>query len=196
VDADADRQLHPRAPRQTSIECPHGFHNPQTSADGAAGIVFMRLGVAKVHQQPIPEILGNMAVKALNDCGGGLLVGADDLSPIFWVELASQQGRVDQVTKEHGELAPFRLWRRGGREQRCRLRHRRLQRGRREYGLRRGWGRGDRHRRATCPDQDAPCFVRSQALALDELVFERFQVHGIELKLQLEGAIRQAPPLA
>jgi hypothetical protein len=33
-------------------------------------------------------------------------------------------------------------------------------------------------------------------LALDELIFERCQVLGIELKLQLEGAIRQAAPLA
>jgi hypothetical protein len=33
-------------------------------------------------------------------------------------------------------------------------------------------------------------------LALNELIFERFQVRGIELKLQLEGAIRQAASLA
>jgi hypothetical protein len=33
-------------------------------------------------------------------------------------------------------------------------------------------------------------------LALDEFVFEGFQVRVIELKLQLEGPIRQAPPLA
>jgi hypothetical protein len=33
-------------------------------------------------------------------------------------------------------------------------------------------------------------------LALDELVFERVQMRVIELKLELEGAIRQAAPLA
>src|SRR5262249_49876180 len=33
-------------------------------------------------------------------------------------------------------------------------------------------------------------------LALDEFVFERGQVRVIELKLQLEGPIRQAAPLA
>jgi hypothetical protein len=49
---------------------------------------------------------------------------------------------------------------------------------------------------STRPDQDAPGFIRRQALALDELVFECCQVRVIELKLQLEGAIRQATPLA
>ena len=33
-------------------------------------------------------------------------------------------------------------------------------------------------------------------MALDEFVFERLQVLGIELKLQLEGPIRQTAPLA
>jgi hypothetical protein len=33
-------------------------------------------------------------------------------------------------------------------------------------------------------------------LPLNELVFERCQVRVIELQLQLEGAIRQAAPLA
>jgi hypothetical protein len=33
-------------------------------------------------------------------------------------------------------------------------------------------------------------------LALNELLFERCQVHVIELKLQLESPIRQAAPLA
>src|SRR5262249_59362663 len=39
-------------------------------------------------------------------------------------------------------------------------------------------------------------FIRRQALALDEFVFERCQVHVIELKLQLEGPIRQTAALA
>jgi hypothetical protein len=61
-------------------------------------------------------------------------------------------------------------------------------------GQRAGRGRpGGWHSR---PDQDAPGFVDSQTLALDELVFERVQVRVIELKLELERAIGQAAPLA
>jgi hypothetical protein len=110
------------------------------------------------------------------------LIGAYHRAQIFGIKLTGERGRVDQVTEQHGELAAFRLWRSGG-------------------GCRRGLqgresGRGDRRLRDTRPDQDAPGFIRCQALALDELVFERFQVRVIELKLQLEGTIRQAAPLA
>ena len=40
-----------------------------------------------------------------------------------------------------------------------------------------------------------PASSTARLLALDELIFERFQVRVIELKLQLEGPIRQAAPL-
>jgi hypothetical protein len=76
VDADAHGQLHPLVLCQTGIERSQRLHNTQTSAHGAAGVVFMRLGIAKIHQQTIPEVLRNMAVKALDNGGGGRLVGA------------------------------------------------------------------------------------------------------------------------
>ena len=56
-------------------------------------------------------------------------------------------------------------------------------------------GRGDRRRRVTRPDQDGPVLIGREPLALDKLVFERFQVLGIQLKLQLEGPIRQPAAL-
>jgi hypothetical protein len=76
VDADAHGQLHPFVLCQAGVERSQCLHNTQTSADGSAGVVFMRLGIAKVHQQPIPEVLRDMAIKVLDNGGGGLLVGA------------------------------------------------------------------------------------------------------------------------
>jgi hypothetical protein len=62
--------------------------DPQARVHGAPGIVFVRLGVAKIHQQAIPEVLGDMAVKALADrCGCGL-VSAYDLAVVFRVQVA------------------------------------------------------------------------------------------------------------
>jgi hypothetical protein len=57
---------------------------------------------------------------------------------------------------------------------------------------------GRRRRGGGCsrPDQDAAGLIGREALALNELLFERFQVRVIELKLELEGAVRQATPLA
>ena len=72
----------------------------------------MRLGIAKVDQQAIAEILGDMALKALDDLGAGRLVGPHHLAQVFGVELAGERGRVDQVTEQHRELAAFGL--RGG----------------------------------------------------------------------------------
>ena len=68
------------------------------------------LGIAQVHQQTIPEILRDRAVKALNDCGGGFLIGADYLTQIFRIELAGEERRVHQVTEHHCELAPLGVW--------------------------------------------------------------------------------------
>jgi hypothetical protein len=75
------------------------------------------------------------------------------------------------------------------------MRRRRLRQSRLQRGRRRGcWG--SRRLSATRPDQDAPRFIDRETMALDEPVFERFQVRVIELQLQLEGPIRQAAPLA
>ena len=53
----------------------------------AQGIVFMRHGPAKIHQQPVAEILCDVAFVLVNHLGGGRLVGAHDLPQVFGVEL-------------------------------------------------------------------------------------------------------------
>jgi hypothetical protein len=47
------------------------------------GVVFMRQGIAKINQHPIPEVLGNVAVKPVNHRGTGLMVGAHELPQVF-----------------------------------------------------------------------------------------------------------------
>ena len=70
-------------------------------------VVFMRLGPAKIHQQSVTEVLGNMPLVALDDLGTGLLIGAQDSTKVFGVELARQDGGVGQVAKHYRQLAPF-----------------------------------------------------------------------------------------
>jgi hypothetical protein len=65
--------------------------------------------IAKVHQQPISEILRNVPGKALDDLGTDGLIDAYHLTVVFWVKLASEDCRVDQVTEHNGELTAFRL---------------------------------------------------------------------------------------
>jgi hypothetical protein len=71
-----------------------GLHHSEPGAHGPLRIVFMRLRIAKVHQQAIAEILGDMALEALNDLGTGLLIGGNHLAPVFRVELVGEAGGI------------------------------------------------------------------------------------------------------
>ncbi len=67
----------PCSPISRVFRVSHGLDNAQARVHRAPGIVFMSRGVAKIDQQAIAEILGDMARVLLDDCGCGLLVGAD-----------------------------------------------------------------------------------------------------------------------
>jgi hypothetical protein len=62
---------------------------------GALGIVLMGTRVAKVDEQAITQVLRNVPLKALDDLGGILLVGAHYMTQVFRVELLAQPGGVD-----------------------------------------------------------------------------------------------------
>ena len=54
--------------REDIQSCPHR----------AGRIVFMRLGIAEVHQQPIADVLGQIPLKAADDASAGLPIRLDD----------------------------------------------------------------------------------------------------------------------
>ena len=85
VDAEPHGELHTVLCRQTGIQGGDGLDNAQAGVHGAPGIVFMGRGVAKIDQQPIAEILGDMARVVLDDLGRGLLVGAHHRAQVFGV---------------------------------------------------------------------------------------------------------------
>jgi hypothetical protein len=92
---------------QAVIQGAHRLDKTQPGPDGAMRIVFMRLRIAKVDEQPITQILGNVAVKALDHLRTGGLIGLDHLAQVFRVEVTGEHGRVYQVAKQHGKLAAF-----------------------------------------------------------------------------------------
>ena len=130
MDPQAHRQLHPPLLRETGIELPQGLDDPQPGPHGPLGVIFVRQGVAKVDEQAVAEILRDMALKAGDHLGAGLLIGPHHLAQVFRVELADERRRVHEVTEQDGELAPFRLGRGGGSRRRYRLGPRRLLGGR------------------------------------------------------------------
>jgi hypothetical protein len=67
----------------------------------------VRQRIPEVDEQAIAKILRDMALKAGDHLGAGLLIAPHHLAQVFRVELASEHGRVHEVTKQHGKLAAF-----------------------------------------------------------------------------------------
>jgi hypothetical protein len=107
VDAKAHRELHAIVGLQARIQSRHSVHNLQTGVDRPQCIVFMGLGIAKVDQQAIAEILGDMPFVALDNSSGGRLIGTHHLAQVFGIELVGEDSRVHQVAEHHGQLSAF-----------------------------------------------------------------------------------------
>src|SRR6516162_4180199 len=145
----------------------------------------MCLGIAKVDQETIAEILGHMPGKALDDVDAGGLVRLDHLAQLLGVELPCQAGGVDHVAEQHSELAAFRLRHGGGSQGRWCLMQGRLWRGR----------RSERRPRLPQPDENAALLVPRHVLSVDEFNLKVLNGLVIELELPLERTIRYTPPL-
>src|SRR4029450_6391951 len=124
VKAEPHGELHTVLCRQAGIQGGNGLDNAQAGVHGTPGIVFMGRGVAKIDQQAIAKVLGDMARIVLVDLGRGFLVGADHRTQVLKVELTGKLRGAHQVAEQHGELPPFRL--RGRADRRCRQRRYRI----------------------------------------------------------------------
>jgi hypothetical protein len=64
----------------------------------------VRLRVAEVGEDAVPQVLRDMAAEALDGAGGRALIRAHDLAQVLGVELGRQLGRAHEVAKEDHEL--------------------------------------------------------------------------------------------
>jgi hypothetical protein len=72
---------------QVGGACPHGLDHGQACPHGTLRVVLVRPRVAKVNQEPIPQVLGNVAVEALDNRGTGGLVGPHRGAVVLGVQL-------------------------------------------------------------------------------------------------------------
>src|SRR5215510_13122397 len=107
MDTYTDSELDTLLLLQTGMEVSHRIHDTQTSPYCSLRIVFMRLGIAEVHQEPIPEQLSNMPIVALDNLGTRSLICPHHLPVLFGIKLAGEFGGVHEITEHHGELAAF-----------------------------------------------------------------------------------------
>jgi len=193
MDAYPDTELDTLLSLQTGIEVSHGSEETQTRSYCSLGIVFVSLGIPKVHQETVSQELGDMSIKACNDFGTHLLICTHHITPVFRVELAGQLGRVHEVAEHDGELTAFRFGRMRGGGWRCAM-----------CGLgvwrsgRLRWLCGDRGRwraRFPNPHQPSASFIDNLRRGEQDFVFQVVEIVVIEVKSSLEGTIRY-PPLA
>ena len=86
------RQLQPQLLHQARIELPHGLYHPQPGPYRPMGVISVRQRVAKVDEQAIAKILGNMPIEAGDRLGPGLLIGPHHPASLFRVEAAGSGG--------------------------------------------------------------------------------------------------------
>jgi hypothetical protein len=109
VDAKPHGELDTVLGRQMGIEGGDGLDNAQTGVDRAPGLVFMSRGIAKIDQQAIAEILGDIAIIGLERGRSRGLVGTHHRAVVFGIESLGEIGRGDQVTEHHRDLPAFGL---------------------------------------------------------------------------------------
>jgi hypothetical protein len=185
---------------EANSQLPHGFHHPEPGPHRPRRIIFVRLGVSKVHQQTIAQILGNMPLIAGDHFGAGLLVSSHHLTQTFGVELTGERGRVHQVAEQHRELAALGL-------------HDHLSNpiqvhARRLVSFLGSWLLSSRPSGDTrlllawrltplsspSPDQHLAPFINGQPLGLDDLGLELLEIILVEVESSLERPIG-CPPL-
>src|SRR5215467_3199090 len=69
VNAKPDGELYTVAGLQTRIQAPDGLDEFHTRVHRPLRIVFMRLWIAKIDEQTVPEVLRNMSLVTLNHHG-------------------------------------------------------------------------------------------------------------------------------
>jgi hypothetical protein len=108
TDADLDRL----SSRLSSVSCflpLDCLYNLQPRTHRPARIIFMCRRIAEVDQQPIAQILREVAIMALNNLATGLLILLHDRAVVFGIQLCRQCCRAHEVTEQHRELAALRF---------------------------------------------------------------------------------------
>ena len=85
----------------------HGGNDVEPGADGAFGIVLVRLRVAEIDEHAIAHEFRHEAVVAGDAAGDLVLVGVDHALQGFEVERRSETRRIDDVAEHHRQVALF-----------------------------------------------------------------------------------------
>ena len=71
----------------------------------AFGVVLLRDRIAEQRQEPVAELLRDMAAHLRHRRRSGVEIGADQVAPFLGIELRGNAGRADQIAEHHREIA-------------------------------------------------------------------------------------------
>src|SRR6185295_14600216 len=95
----------PVAGAMCRIERRHRLKDRKARAHGAFGVIFAGARPTEVDEDPIAEILGDVAAPARHGAGGSGVVLLENLPPVLDVELLCERRRADEVAEEDRQLA-------------------------------------------------------------------------------------------
>ena len=104
MDANADGKLDPLFSFQTRVQLSHRRDNAETCPHCPLDIVFMGLRIAKVAEDPIVTILGNVPSKPLRHLGTAPMVGLHHRMEVFGIELSCEAGGIHKRTTQDRDL--------------------------------------------------------------------------------------------
>jgi hypothetical protein len=79
-------------------------HHREPGVDRPDRVVFMRQGVAEIHEDAVAHVLRHVAAEAADLARRRVLIGPGDLSQFLRIQLQGQLGRSNQIDKHHREL--------------------------------------------------------------------------------------------
>src|SRR5712692_8208394 len=89
---------------EARIQGLHRRENAQGGPPGTLWVVLVSDRVAEVDEEAVAEILGDVAVEAIDHSGADFLIAANDLAQDLGVEPRREIRRANEVTKHDGEL--------------------------------------------------------------------------------------------
>ena len=108
VDADPDRDPEAALPLEPLVQHRHAPQDRQPGVDGALGVVLVGHRIAEVDQEPVAEVLRDVAAEGPDGLGALRLVGAHELAEVFRIQTLRERGGRHEIAEEHRELPALR----------------------------------------------------------------------------------------
>jgi len=83
----------------------YGIDHGEGRSRRSLGIRLVSLGPAEIGHHPIAEVLGDMPAEALDGLCRHAMVLADDLAPLFGIQMAGDLGRADEIAEKYRQMA-------------------------------------------------------------------------------------------